>query len=163
MTENHEKFLSLLEGSAASVWRVAYWLWGKGYEVRIMPVSKAPTAADWKQHSDSGDLFVRMAPIDDWMRTEVKHRQLNFTNREDFKMPDMFVCSKHSYDRANPKPYAYVVLNKAMTHAAIIATETCDHWTTREVADSNFKNGYRQVKYCCPTEKIHFIELTTKE
>lgn len=128
-----------------------------------MPVSKAPTASDWEKHSDGGDLFVRMAPIDDWLRTEVKHRQLDFTDRDSFKYPDMMVCSKHSFDRADPKPYAYVMLNKAMTHAAIISTESLEFWTVKEYGDKNFGNGYKQLKYMCPKERIHFVELTTKE
>ena len=73
MTENHDKFLQHLEESKAGVWRAAMWLVEHGYKVSINPTDKAPSAKEWREYADSGDIEVQL-------RVEVKHLSCDFTD-----------------------------------------------------------------------------------
>ena len=100
MDDNHKKFLSHLDESANAVHYIAKWLLNKGYNVQINAASRANSHEDWKAHVDSGDLFIQQ-------RIEVKHLSCDFSSAETWPFGGKFiVCAKHSWDRAQPKPYA---------------------------------------------------------
>jgi hypothetical protein len=149
---NHSLFLKFLDESHAAVWRVAGWLKERGFPVVVMPITKAKTRSEWQDHSDSGDLYIQQ-------RVEVKRLTANFTGQHDWPFGDKFiVCSRHSFDRAKPKPYAYVILNSDMTHAAIVKTDTRDKWTVSTRTDSRFVD-HTQEFYFCPLDNIKWETL----
>jgi hypothetical protein len=152
--ENTLKFHKHLEASEQAVWRAAQWLQSNGRQVLVMPITKTPTHAQWKQHADSGDLYIQQ-------RIEVKRRGVHFTGPHDWPHGDIFfVCAKHSWDRAKPKPHAYMIFNSDMTHVAIVLGESHAKWTVVNKEDSRYKN-YRQDFYCLPTkdEAIQWVEV----
>jgi hypothetical protein len=122
----------------------------------------AETAEDWKKHSDSGDLWVRVDTDSPEMRFEVKHivSAGEFTNAEDWPWPKMFVCSKHSFDRADPKPSTFFLVNRNLTHAASIQVErTREHWSEFEMTDSH-RDRKETVYAMSPTQALYWdIEL----
>jgi len=74
------------------------------------------------EYGDSGDLEIMQ-------RVEVKHRpRLTFTCKEDFPFRTLIVDVCHAYDRARPKPYAYIILNREMTVAFVVYCSTFKHW-----------------------------------
>jgi hypothetical protein len=120
--------------------------------VTVPPTTVASSYEDRLNHVDGGDLFIQQ-------RIEVKVRNLDFTSRDDFPFKDgMLVCAKHSYDNASPKPYAYIYLNKAMTHVALIMSSTAKHWTVKDVKDSRYVES-NQLTYECPLEWVTFSKM----
>ena len=150
--ENFKRFVDHLDASHAGVWTVANWLNSRGNTVIVPPTTVAKSYEDRLNHVDGGDLFIQQ-------RIEVKVRNLDFTSRDDFPYKDgMLVCAKHSYDNASPKPYAYVYLNKAMTHVALIMATTSKHWTVKDVKDSRYVES-NQLTYECPLEWVIFSKM----
>ena len=101
--------------------------------------------------SDSGDLEILQ-------RVEVKQRKsLTFTSRDDFAYPTLIVDACHCYDNARPKPFAYVILNRAMTAAFLVPNASRSHWLKIKKYD-RFK-GRERCFYECPIEHLQFVTL----
>tara|TARA_Y100000593_G_scaffold32670_1_gene64413 strand:- start:621 stop:1091 length:471 start_codon:yes stop_codon:yes gene_type:complete len=156
MRENHKKFLSHLDDSTEAVFITALYLHKLGLDVRINAMQKAKSHKDWKNCKDDGDIYIYKN--DKKYRIEVKGLSCDFTNGSDWKFKDFMVCAKHSYDNANPAPYAYILLNKNKTHAAIVNTSTYASWETVFRKDSRYE-GVTQEFYICPLSKIQWRSL----
>jgi hypothetical protein len=145
------KFMKHLDDSHDSVWQIARWLVSRGNKVTVNSTIKAKSADELKYYTDEGDLYINQ-------RIEVKGLGSDFTCAEDWKFGDNFmVCAKHSYDRANPKPYSYIYLNKARTHIAILKTTTFQHWFVRNIKDKRYDNVVQDF-YIVPTKYLTFME-----
>lgn len=150
---NHQDILANVERSKGGVRMVADWLNTKGYTVSVPPMNVTQSAyKDRMKFVDSGDLFIHQ-------RIEVKVRDLDFTTHLDYPFKDgIYVCAQHSFDNAEPKPYAYILLNRAMTHAAIVMSTTRSKWQVREVRDSRYRD-FVQPTFVCPLSEVHFVKL----
>ncbi len=148
----HQQFLNRLDKSHAAVVAVASWLTTRGNTVTISSTQRAPTVKEWEDYADGGDLFLNQ-------RIEVKCISQDFTCADDWKFGSKFiVCGKNSYDRANPKPYAYVCVNKNLTHAGIVfVRETKENWWVETKEDRNYPNP--QTFYVMPTNLVKFVEI----
>jgi hypothetical protein len=152
MTENHSKFIGHLRESKAAVWLVAQWLNSKGYSVKVNPIREAPEHAKWEGYADDGDIEISQ-------RVEVKRLSSEFTSAHDWPHGRHFiVCAKHSFDRAAPKPFAYVYLSKSGTSAAVVIGSTKGSWYAEKRRDQRYSDVY-QTFYFCPLEHIKFISL----
>jgi len=150
--ENHQRFLQHLDESADGVLTAIKWLNKKGYSVTLPPVTSSEKYADRMKHVDGGDLFIQQ-------RVEVKVRGIDFTCEADYPFKDgVYVCAQHSFDNAVPKPYAYILMNRAMTHAAIVMGASQKQWAVKEVQDSRYKD-YAQKTYVCPLSAVHFSKM----
>jgi hypothetical protein len=150
--ENHRKFLAHLEASRDGVWLVARWLQVQGFQTTVMPFTKAPTRAEWKQHADNGDLFINQ-------RIEVKQLGYSFTSALDWPFGSrFFVVNKNAFDRAKPRPYAFFSLNKEADHAAFVMASTRRHWCVEKTKDRRY-DEYEQDTYLCPMEHVSFVKL----
>lgn len=151
-------FVEDLEHSDDAVIRVALWMrrtWGR--HVHIPPLRVRPAAEEMADFSDAGDLFTSRDGKA-WDRIEVSVRGLAFKSRADYPYPTVIVCSVHAWNKADPRPTAYVRLNRAMTHAAVIVTaKSSDRWTAGILHDV-MKKRDRGVFYC-PKELVNFIEM----
>lgn len=149
---NHDRFLSHLDDSEVAVRRVAELWLQAGVGVRLAPARKAATRSDWESAIDAGDLFVEH-------RIEVKRLSVHFTSLQDWPFGRHFiVCSKNSFDRAFPKPWAYLTFNETMTHYAITKTTSQRHWYVEVREDSRYEN-VEQECYFCPLEYVRFKEI----
>lgn len=149
--DNHELFLETLQISEEGRWRIARWLSGRGYSVVLTPLRYAPTREQAPQHADNGDLYVSM-------RVEAKQLSCDFTARRDWPFGENFiVCSKNSYDKAQPKPYAYLLLSKSGTHVACVFNSSFPRWRVDTRLDSRF--GERQAFYFAPLDAVSFTAL----
>tara|TARA_X000001382_G_C3140483_1_gene169407 strand:+ start:486 stop:944 length:459 start_codon:yes stop_codon:yes gene_type:complete len=152
MDNNHIKFLEHLDESKNAVFKCAEYFYKKGIPVEIQPMQKAKRHKDWKDHTDDGDLLISQ-------RIEVKNVSADFTSENDWKFGNKFiVCAKHSWDMAQLKPYAYMIVNKNKTHVAIVYGKTKKHWFVEERTDKRYDN-VKQEFYFCPLDKIIWIEL----
>ena len=156
MQKNHHKFLNHLDDSIETMWICAKYLYNKGYAVKINPMKKAKTHGEWREYMDKGDLeiWVDGSP----KRIEVKGLSTNFINKEDWKFPDFIVCAAHSWDMANPKPFAYMIFNKKRTHVAIVYGKDSSTWTK----DKKYDQRYTEIEqefYISPLDKVVWREI----
>jgi hypothetical protein len=144
-------FIEDLRASQQSVELVASWIRKRGTPVIIRPSFERPDVSQKNDYADSGDLEILQ-------RIEVKQRKsLTFTSKDDFKYQSIIVDPCHAYDRARPKPYAYVILNREMTCGFIILNDTFRHWTRLTKWD-RFKSRNREF-YECPIQHAIFADL----
>jgi len=152
MTTNHEKFLAHLSDSQAAVWRVAMWLQKSGYSVTVSPLKYAKNRDEWKECVDDGDIYINQ-------RVEVKRLGVNFSSEHDWPYHEKFiVCSKNSYDRAVPKPFAYICLSSDMGHVAIAMAKDSESWYVETKSDGRYENVSQEF-YLSPLCKVKFMEL----
>ncbi len=148
--EDHERFLADLEKSDQAVWLIAKWIHDRGNNVKVNVAPKADKPDNWKNYADHGDLEL-------CYRIEVKGLNYDFTGRADWPHLAYIVCSKHSFDRAVPKPYAYIHVNPAGTHAGVVMAATAKHWSVKEIKDSRYNRV--QACYLCPLEHVKWLTL----
>lgn len=152
MTTNHEKFLEHLDQSQPAVWTVARWLQSLGYAVTVNPVRKAPTAEQWQDYVDQGDLEIRQ-------RVEVKKLGFSFSGPHDWPYKNFIVCNKAAYDRATPKPYAYIHVSADGQVCAVVKTDTDKTWRVERRSDRRYAGNYSQECYVCTLESIKWIKF----
>lgn len=160
---NHEIFLDRLDKSQLAVWTISLWLMDDlDWPVVIYPTDKAPSPDVQEQYVDIGDVDLlkwdngkpKFYPIN------VKKLTIDFTNANDYPYSNLMVCAKHSYDKAKRPFWAYILLNKDETCAAIVKTTTREHWFVKEGRkDKDYNTTYRQDKYMCPLEHVEFKEI----
>jgi hypothetical protein len=143
-------FLADLRESRTAVGVVADWLVGRGHPVIVHPTFERPTAAQWRDYTDDGDLDIVH-------RVEVKRRTFPFTCREDYPYPTVFVDNARRFDAKRPTPFAYVLVSEALDAVAIVLCHTRSHWTrSKQYA----RNGHRHMEvYECPFEHVTFVRI----
>ena len=151
---NHQRFLKHLSESTKAVSVVGEWLTRKGRTVQISGIHSSDDYDERMKYTDEGDLFILQ-------RIEVKKRSLDFTCAEDWPHGDKFiVCAKHSWDNAIVKPVRYIILNKSMTHAAMVSASTLKTWTVEKRRDSRYEGDEAvQEFYFCPISSVTFTEI----
>ena len=156
-TENHKKFTEHLKESTKALFIVAHYFHHHGFTIRINGQKCSPTASSHKEYADDGDLFIQ--DKEKWVRIEVKGLNAEFTNLNDWPFKNFMVCEKDSYDRTLPNPpTCYYILNKTRTHAALVKTNTFDHWFTKKVKCGNYENVSQEF-YHCPLDKIEWRNI----
>ena len=148
---NHKKFLKHLTASTPAVSVVAKHLNNKGFHVEIPAIQKAPTQDQWKGYADDGDIYATLNG--NKYRIEVKGSSRDFVCAEDWPYPVFFICAKHSFDFADPKPDFFFIVNKSLTHAAFLMGRDSHQWETQTMVDKRYDN-YEQVVYTCKPEQV---------
>jgi len=154
--ENHEAFIKRLENSSAAVFRVAEWIYAQGWSVKIPAIRYAPYGSNPLDYVDDGDIYMQRDG--DWERIDVKHLTTDFTDITDWPYNKTIVSSQIPVDRANPPSKAYIIVNKAITHAAIVWRATRKHWYVEELYATNYKRN--ENFYICPNEYVEFRKIT---
>lgn len=156
---DHQRFVKHLNDSRYGVWLVADWL-NENYkfDVKITANTVSNGYDDRMEHVDRGDLYISK-PDKEEMRVEVKSLSAEFTCKEDWPFgKQLIVCAKHSYDNSEPKPYMYVLLSNAKTHAIIIKGSDHDKWTVKTYPDKRYENMVQNF-YISSVEDVKFIKL----
>lgn len=145
---------------------IARYLEARYIEVFMPESTEAKTHAEWKAHVDKGDMHCRhrgLGQFAAWLRLEVKWvRRYQFTSAKDYPQPTFYVCRKGSFDDADPRPTAYLQVSKNYTHCGIQMVSDSDSWWVEETGDSD-RDGYTQLTYVCPLDKMHFFDLRAPE
>lgn len=136
-------FVADLTESHKAVEKAAAWLRNKGYPVIVRPTFVRPDVSERGEYADDGDIEILQ-------RIEVKRRiSMTFSGEGDFPYDTLIVDACHCYDKANPKPYAYIIFNRDMTAAFIVDVKsTRRHWQRTTRADRQ-KARVREF-YECP-------------
>ena len=143
-------FVEDLAASHSAVQVAAEWLRGQGLPVVVRPTFVRPTAGERLEYGDGGDLEILQ-------RVEVKQRTgIDFQAPDDFPYPSLIVDCCHAYDRARPKPYAYIILNATLSAAFVVKCgETRREW--RRV--SKRARGRVRELYECPVSLAQFVRI----
>lgn len=146
-----ESFIQRFRESHKAEKVVAVYLLLQGNSVKINQKVLRPDWSQRYQYSDSGDLIVNNK------RVEVKGLSVDFEIRA-YPYKDILICSKFGFDKAEPRPDYYFLLNKAMTVAAIVDVEkTMKHWFVTSVTDRKRNEHYDC--YCMPLSFVQWREL----
>jgi hypothetical protein len=149
-------FVEDLKNSHAATLTAAEFLQARGFHVEVNPLAVRPTVEERHKYSDNGDLWATR--IEDRKRIEVKHRGFDFTCADDFPHKSgLFVDEARLWDRANPKPTAYIIMNRKQTVAVIVTADTSDKWRLVERLDRE-KHRVRKF-YECPLDAVKFFRL----
>lgn len=153
--ETDPSFIADLRKSKEAVAVATKWLSDQGYPVIVRPTFERPNVEQMSEYSDDGDIEILQ-------RVEVKRRQsLTFTSKDDFPFETLIVDVCHCYDKAHPKPYAYIIFNREMTRAFIVnVRETRSLWKRVKKKD-RFKGRMREF-YECPISETQCINTEYK-
>ena len=151
MSKNTDKFLKHLDNSIETMWTCARFLYSQGYSVKINSMKKTKNYKDWRKYADNGDLEIWVEGVS--KRIEVKGLSYDFTNKEDFPFPVLIVCASHSWDMAEPKPFAYIIFNKKRTHVAIVYGKDKSNWAIERKFDKRY-DDYAQEFYVTSLDKV---------
>ena len=148
-------FVTALEGSQESIYATQRLMAQikKGASVVIPAIEVRPKYEDRKEFTDSADLYY-LAPI------EVKQRDIEFTDENDYPYPTVYIDTLKAYARKKTATYAYVIWNKQLTHAIWInVTATWEHWQKRRY--HNEQRHHPVDIYEIPVKHVKFICLKT--
>lgn len=152
MSDDNSRFLAHLAASHDAVWKVARYIQRTGFNVMVNAGHDTSTFETRMSHVDNGDLSIVH-------RIEVKHLRKEFTSAEDWPFPDVIVCAKQAFDKAKPKPFQFILVNRAETHIAIVRGSTRPQWTVMEnVRDSRYEDRAQDF-YVCPLHLVQFREF----
>jgi len=143
-------FVRDLLDSQEAVWLVARWLSRRGNNVTVRAIHVRPTVETLAEYGDAGDLEIVN-------RIEVKHRRLPFTSAADYPYRTVTVDVAHAWDRAHPKPFAYVILNQSRTVAALVLRTTARQW--ERVTKHDHAKHRDRTFYECPVDLVRFLAL----
>lgn len=139
-------FINRLRASHKAVLRVAERLTEQGLPVSVSPLLIRPDQSQWRDFADSGDLHIQQ-------RIEVKHRSFDF-GTSDWPHPDYLICDANSFDRAQPKPSAYVHVSADFRTVGIVnVAKTHSEWRVREVFDKGHTMA-RSTYVCDPSVPV---------
>jgi hypothetical protein len=117
--------------------------------VTIRSLQVRPSVDEMAKYADVGDLEIVQ-------RVEVKRRlDIDFDDRESFPFPTVIVDVAHTWDKARPKPFAYLIFNASMTCCCIVMGTTSLHWQRVEKSDRAKKRT--RTFYECPVQYCHFV------
>ena len=155
----HQRFLAAIPGSWKAVWVVGMYLHARGdRKILIGALKLRPQGEDVAEYGDSHDLEVQMDEGEtQWWRVEIKGRELAFTCCDDYPYDTIFVDRVEKADAT--EPYGYFIVNRALTHAAIIKTSTKEHWIKKTVKDTKKTREYPVFLYECPKGLAKFVQM----
>lgn len=147
LREEHEFIWAVIKSDLA-VCAVARMLRLKGYTVKLPPISVDGTP-------DEGDIVASRNGI--VTRYEVKWFDFDFDSVDDFLARNpafklIIVDACYHYDSLNPKPNAYFIANRRLTHALGIKTSTFPKWQKLEGGSSKPGMVGKRLTYRAPRE-----------
>lgn len=152
----HADFQERLRQSSRAVFAYVEHLNQRGFAVECPPVHVAPRADQAAHYVDDGDLFVIARH-----RIEIKGLNTAFTSADDWPHPHVFVDRVEHVDaieQAHIKVVMWALVNKALTHCAVIRTDsTRTHWYRTSTRNKN--TGIVENYYACPKDLITFKPL----
>ena len=146
-----ESFIERFNGSSRAENAVGIYLLLQGNTVRIHPKKLRTKWEDRYKFNDKGDITVNNH------RVEVKGRSSEFEMGK-WPFKNALICSKFSFDRAEPKPDYYFLVNKSLTVAAIVdVKKTMNQWAVVNQTDPT--RGETYEAYVMNAELLQWREL----
>jgi hypothetical protein len=149
--KSDKEFVSALNKSTNTVSVIANFLFAQGLQVLIKPTIVRSNFEDRHNFIDDGDLEIRQ-------RIEVKHRNIEFTNANDYPFSSVIVDEQFKIDRIPASHlWAYIVVNNSISHICLIKSGTRKHWETQKMYDK--KEQEQRNFYVCPKELCFFMKI----
>jgi hypothetical protein len=122
-------FEERLNASRGRVNKFAYKMWKLGVKMFMPPECLDLNYEKRWENADDGDLFVTM-------RVEHKvRRNIDFSCREDYPYPTVFVDEYYKIENKEDRPLCYVIENKEGSYCAVIYNYTKKHWVIEKHYD----------------------------
>jgi len=153
LTKPYEKFVEALDSSRQDSFLVADWLIKKNFSgVRILPASTRKESERWQDHTDSGDIEVRM-------RVEVKRwPKIDFLSLADIPYKNIIVDEAYKIAKFPVATlYGYFILNASRSACMFISSRTRSEWVEEEKYDNLDKSNKKFV--FCPKSLVSFHKL----
>lgn len=151
--KNDAGFVDDLKASDLHVQKVVRWLKSIGYEAKKAEIKIRDKVENMFAFSDDGDVLIVLNGKDE--RVEVKQRHLRFNSKETFPYPTVIIDVAHTWERAEKKPFAYILTNENCSGCVVFYGKDHSQWLRVEKWD-RFKKRYRTfleapialAKYC---------------
>lgn len=152
------EFLDRLRRSRPSVLAVAAWLDAKGFVVTTPDNTEDPSWLPTEDHADSGDMWI--VTSDCYVRRlEVKQPGIMFTCLNDWPFRrEMFLTNVKRASRWRDEPLAHIIVNTALSHAAIVHERTRPRWFQRDVYMKNV--GRAESTWIVDPALAQFVQLS---
>lgn len=126
MPLGEKEFRKALTRSQKAVEHIADWLTRMGYRVAVPDLRIRPHRSQATEYADNGDLFV------EGHRVEVKWLSVDFPP---WPYPTFIVDSAYHIERADPQPYAWVIVSRSLENIGVVYGADRDTWQVRERYD----------------------------
>jgi hypothetical protein len=150
-------YTNKLRRSNEAVWAVAQYLHSFQYTITVPALHIAGSPEEYANYIDEGDIIVHREDQSFNDIIEVKHQSWEWTSHQDIPWQQIIVCAKKSFDRHLQKPSAYFLVNKQISHALVIPTNTCGEWTVKDIHDK--QKDWIQTMYMIIPGNYKFILL----
>lgn len=114
--------------------RVIERLRGEGFSVRVPARSIRNTFSDRIAYQNQTDCFIETANGD--LKIEIKGRNLAYTGPADIPFPTLIVEELESWNHADPKPTAILLISKKTSEIVAAMGEDCDMWQKEKRYDN---------------------------
>jgi len=147
---NEAKYEKAWLESQGVAYGIGLWLKFKGMNVSV-PLPRLGTHEDRYKCIDEGDIHCVE-------RIEVKHRQVDFTDRETYPFDTIIVDETYKLEREHTCGLkAYVIVSRDKNYIAYISAGTRKHWTGKTLFDKT--QGEDRTFSVCPKALARFYKL----
>lgn len=153
MDSEEARFRAAIPKSMKAVHAFAQYLQRKGLEVIVHEAEVRPSFEQRQMYGDAWDVKARRGTLN-WLRFEVKGREIPFTGRHDFPYPSIMAERVSKPTRMD----WYVTVSQDLQYAGIVEGARRDEWTTATIFDRT--KGYHNEVYLVPLRLVHFVRLT---
>lgn len=155
MNEDYRKsFSKALSGSRSAVLKAQDYIQGLKIPTFLNPTIMVPPGGDPNNYKDGGDLYM-------CMRTEVKHPNVQWTNKDNYPFPDIIICACDSFDDQAIPPKYYLLFNQDKSRVmSIDVNRTKDDWFKKDIPDNREGRGYTYPCYMISKENSEIIWIT---
>lgn len=148
-----ETFPEDLAASHVHAEGVAAWLRRRGFDAEYVAPPLVPPE-DYPESERGADIRV------EWrgrtVHVDTKQRMFDFDSAETFPYGTTIVVNCHEWDRANPKPDAFIHTNRDSTACLVVRASTFPAWAKRKLRS---RNRWRWV-YEIPVARCEFRRMT---
>jgi hypothetical protein len=157
--ENKPAFEKRLERSKGAVSLANNILANQGWKVQQPKTIICPTAREYKEYADKGDLRIS-TDGKNWKVVEVKQTHRTYFSSY-FPYKRLWVCSTYSFHNKKIKPSAYMIFNSERTYFVFIPVEkTFVKWNILRAAHDPERNQNYSIYWINPKNpNVKYIKV----
>ena len=160
--QNRTRFAARLQSSRPSVAAVAAYLFKEtDFNILIQQPKMTPNYQSRMKYADQGDieLFKQHEDHRETHRVEVKQSSREFLCLDEFPFNMVTVCEVQSFERAEPKPAAWFIVNSTVNGAIIVRHKTYRDWQKWAYQTTNYKGNREEEVFRVQRGLLDFVRL----